>query len=79
VKHILSRDHEGMLARLAGARALLAFDFDGTLAPIVADRHRAVMRQRTRSLLATAAKLYPCAVISGARAMTSPRGWDRSA
>lgn len=65
MKHILAQDHTELLGRLAGARALLAFDFDGTLAPIVADRDRAVMRHRTRSLLATASKLYPCAVISG--------------
>jgi trehalose 6-phosphate phosphatase len=43
----------------------LAFDFDGTLAPIVADRASASMRARTNELLARAAALYPCAVISG--------------
>jgi trehalose 6-phosphate phosphatase len=65
VNHILSRDHVGALAPLAGARVLLAFDFDGTLAPIVADREGAAMRRRTGALLAAAAALYPCAVISG--------------
>lgn len=46
---------------------LLAFDFDGTLAPIVADRSAARMRRRTRRLLAELCALYPCAVISGRR------------
>ena len=50
---------------IARARTLLAFDFDGTLAPLVADRDRAAMRDETRALLRTAALLYPCAVISG--------------
>jgi trehalose 6-phosphate phosphatase len=52
---------------IAGARALLAFDFDGTLAPIVEDRTRAAMRAETRALLRATALLYPCAVISGRR------------
>src|SRR5262249_210015 len=43
----------------------LAFDFDGTLAPIVDDPARAAMRPQTRHLLAEVARLYPCAVISG--------------
>lgn len=53
------------LARLARARALLAFDFDGTLAPIVADREVARMRPRTARLLTRLCGMYPCAVISG--------------
>jgi len=65
VKHILSRAHVDQLAQLAWSRVLLAFDFDGTLAPIVANRDRAAMRKRTHELLAAVAELYPCAVISG--------------
>lgn len=65
MKHILSRGHVELLAQLAWSRVLLAFDFDGTLAPIVADRDRAAMRKRTHKLLATVCELYPCAVISG--------------
>jgi trehalose 6-phosphate phosphatase len=44
---------------------LLAFDFDGTLAPIVADPASARLRPRTRRLLAEVAQKYPCVVISG--------------
>lgn len=45
--------------------ALLAFDFDGTLAPIVADPERAVLRAETRRLLARLAMRHACLVISG--------------
>jgi trehalose 6-phosphate phosphatase len=55
----------GVLETLAASDALLAFDFDGTLAPIVADPALAALRPTTRHLLAQAAQLYPCAVISG--------------
>lgn len=54
-----------ILDQVAAARAMLAFDYDGTLAPYVADRAAAEMRPDTRRLLRTAAILYPCAVISG--------------
>lgn len=54
-----------VLQRIAGSDALLAFDFDGTLAPIVEEPSAAAMRSSTRHLLAEAARLYPCAVISG--------------
>ncbi len=65
MKHILSPANVGVLAQLAWARVLLAFDFDGTLAPIVADRDQAAMRATTRALLAAVCERYPCAVISG--------------
>lgn len=53
------------LAGLARSKTLLAFDFDGTLAPIVADRDAAVLRPSTRDLLARVCTLYPCAMITG--------------
>lgn len=65
MKHILSRANVDVLAQLAWARVLLAFDFDGTLAPIVEDRSAAVMRPRTSQLVSRVCTLYPCAVISG--------------
>lgn len=65
MKAVLSREGEAMISRLAAERGLLAFDFDGTLAPIVEDRALASMRPVTRGLLRVAALLYPCAVISG--------------
>ena len=45
--------------------ALLAFDFDGTLAPIVAVPARAALRPPTRRLLARLARQQPCLVLSG--------------
>jgi trehalose 6-phosphate phosphatase len=53
------------LDRFARDRLLVALDYDGTLAPIVRDRRHAVMRQRTRELLAQVARIYPTAVITG--------------
>jgi trehalose 6-phosphate phosphatase len=53
------------LGELARSRPLLAFDFDGTLAPIVAHPEDAAMRPDTRGLLLDLAHRYPCAVISG--------------
>jgi len=65
VKHLLGRDQRIVLRDLARTRSLLAFDFDGTLAPIVAEPGRARMRKATRSLLREVARLYPCAVVTG--------------
>jgi trehalose 6-phosphate phosphatase len=65
VKNILAREQDATLLAWAQQRVLLAFDFDGTLAPIVRDPEAAAMRARTAKLLADVAKLYPCGVISG--------------
>ncbi len=65
MKHFLSRENTEVLAQLAWSNVLLAFDFDGTLAPIVSERDRAEMRRRTAQLLARLCTLYPCAIISG--------------
>jgi trehalose 6-phosphate phosphatase len=71
---ILSPAGQPVLFHIARHRPLLAFDFDGTLAPIVEDRGDAELRPRTRALLRTAALLYPCAVVSGrARADVAAR------
>jgi len=62
---ILSRRHLPVLAQFAAANVLLAFDYDGTLAPIASTPGRARMRATTRRLLTRLAKCYPCVVISG--------------
>lgn len=59
-----SRNHQ-LLRRFALSHTLLAFDFDGTLAPIVSHPDRAAMRRSTRECLAKLSTLYPCVVISG--------------
>jgi trehalose 6-phosphate phosphatase len=65
MKNILGRDSRSVLEELARSKVLLAFDYDGTLAPIVSDPDRAVMRPSTRLLLSELTKFYPCIVISG--------------
>jgi trehalose 6-phosphate phosphatase len=74
LKNLLVRKNLEVLAQLAWANVLLAFDFDGTLAPIVRDRDAARMRRRTAELFSRACDLYPCAVLSGrSRADVRPR------
>ena len=65
MRYLLSRQNLAVLSQVGWSRVLLAFDFDGTLAPIVRDRASASMRARTARLLARTCALYPCAVISG--------------
>jgi trehalose 6-phosphate phosphatase len=65
MKSILARAEADRLAAFAGPDTLFAFDFDGTLAPIVANPARARLRAPTRKLLARLAQVRPCAVISG--------------
>ncbi len=57
-----------VLARLldgGGHPPLLAFDYDGVLAPIIRDPAGASMARRTRALLQELAARFPVAVISG--------------
>jgi trehalose 6-phosphate phosphatase len=65
VRNILSRANREVLQQFAWSKVLLAFDYDGTLAPIVSNPERAVMRPTTRRLLEELVTLYPCMVISG--------------
>jgi trehalose 6-phosphate phosphatase len=65
MKRLLAPHNLEVLAQFAWSRVLVAFDFDGTLAPIVAERDQARMRQTTSLLLDQVCRLYPCAVISG--------------
>lgn len=63
--HVLAPFLRPRIQELASAEALLAFDFDGTLAPIVPSPREARMKLSTRRLLVRVAQLYPVAVISG--------------
>jgi trehalose 6-phosphate phosphatase len=65
MKDLLHPSQRALLARFAQADTLLAFDFDGTLAPIVPDPRDARMRPGTHRLFAEVARRYPVAVISG--------------
>jgi trehalose-phosphatase len=64
-QHILTKAHREVLRQFARSRALLAFDYDGTLAPIVDNPNDAELRASTRARLAKLTELYPCIVLSG--------------
>lgn len=74
MREILSRANREVLRQFAWSNVLLAFDYDGTLAPIVLDPDRAAMRAGTRRLLATVAARYPTIVVSG-RSRRDVRRW----
>ncbi len=65
MQYLLSRASRPILTQLTRERTLFAFDFDGTLSPIVDHPNKAKMRVRTRNLLGRLASLYPCVVVSG--------------
>jgi trehalose 6-phosphate phosphatase len=65
VRNILARRHARILEEFAATNVLMAFDFDGTLAPLVASPAKARMRRTTIGLLRQLARVYPCIVISG--------------
>jgi trehalose 6-phosphate phosphatase len=69
MRDILHPSHRGILERFTGAGApnpvLLAFDYDGVLAPLVRDPEGAPMRASTRRLLVRLARVYPVAAVSG--------------
>lgn len=65
LRMMLSERSLPVLAGFASSNVLVAFDYDGTLAPIAPTPAAARMRPRTRRLLAQVARRYPCVVISG--------------
>jgi trehalose 6-phosphate phosphatase len=66
MKDVLKPRHRAALRRyVAPGGVLLAFDYDGVLAPLVRDPRGARMRARTRDLLARLTSHYPVAVVSG--------------
>ncbi|MFO0585502.1 MAG: trehalose-phosphatase [Anaeromyxobacter sp.] len=71
---IFSSSGLAALSRFRTGRPLLAFDFDGTLAPLVPRREEARLATTTRWLLRQAAQRHTVAVISGrSRADLAPR------
>jgi trehalose 6-phosphate phosphatase len=65
VRYLFSAAARGVLKQLAPATTLCAFDFDGTLAPIVERPDEAGISEETRELLTRLAEAYPCMVVSG--------------
>jgi len=74
--NILARANRDILEQFSWSNVLLAFDYDGTLAPIVADPERAPMRASTRELLRLLTGLYPVAIISGRARADAQRQLD---
>ena len=65
MEKILSRRGRQVLQQFAWSNVMLAFDYDGTLAPIVPDPDRAIMRPATRRLVKLLTRLYPSIIVSG--------------
>jgi trehalose 6-phosphate phosphatase len=69
MRDLLLPRHREVLARFVGALGeapvLLAFDYDGVLAPLLRQPGGARMRPRTRQLLRRLTRLYPVAAVSG--------------
>ena len=65
VTYLFSRPNQALLEMFAWSNVLLAFDYDGTLAPLVNAPAHAAMRASTRRFLRRVSKLYPCVVITG--------------
>jgi trehalose 6-phosphate phosphatase len=65
VKPLLSVEGRQQLRRLARGKTLYAFDFDGTLAPIVSDPAQARAAEHVTRPLAELARIAPVAVLSG--------------
>jgi trehalose 6-phosphate phosphatase len=62
---ILAHVNREFLKQFVLSNVLLAFDYDGTLAPIVDEPDQAMMRPHTRRLLQRLAALYRVVIISG--------------
>ncbi len=65
MKYLFSIEGRRALKELARADTLYAFDFDGTLAPIVADRQDAAIPAVIRRLLRGVSRVVPTAIVSG--------------
>lgn len=62
--YVFSNEGHRAIEELARRAAVLVFDFDGTLAPVVSGSRDARIRWHTRALLRIAAVQFPSAVIS---------------
>ncbi len=65
MRRLLSAANLPTLKKFASSNVLVAFDFDGTLAPIVSKPEKAALRPATQKLLRNLASLFPCVVVSG--------------
>lgn len=63
--YLLSEQGRQTLLEHLRQQPLLAFDLDGTLAPITEDPAKAALSTRVRSLLSSVARRFPVVVLSG--------------
>lgn len=73
MQHLFSPEGEDALMRTLQDRPLLAFDFDGTLTPIVARPNDARLSKGVSTRLATLATQLPVAIVTG-RSVADVRG-----
>ena len=73
MRHLFGTEGESALRRTLQQRPLLAFDFDGTLTPIVARPADARLSAVVSARLATLAALLPVAIVTG-RSVQDVRG-----
>ncbi|MBK6470529.1 MAG: trehalose-phosphatase [Betaproteobacteria bacterium] len=73
MQHLFSPEGESALARTLQHRPLLAFDFDGTLTPIVARPNDAHLSKGVSARLAMLAAHLPVAIVTG-RSIDDVRG-----
>ena len=67
MRDVLAPRSSAVLDAFVAMRPLVAFDFDGTLAPIARTPEQVRMRAASRRLVAELARAVPCAVVSGRR------------
>jgi trehalose 6-phosphate phosphatase len=65
MKHVFSHSGLARFESLRGVPTLFAFDFDGTLAPIVASKSTAKLRPETQALLEELRHRAPVATVTG--------------
>jgi trehalose 6-phosphate phosphatase len=73
MQHLFTTEGEAALAAILRKRPLLAFDFDGTLAPIVERPDDARISRRAAARLGSLAARLPVAIVTG-RAVEDVRG-----
>lgn len=73
MRHLFSPEGENALARTLQQRPLLAFDFDGTLTPIVAHPNDARLSMGVSARLATLTTRFSVAIVTG-RSVSDVRG-----
>jgi trehalose 6-phosphate phosphatase len=65
MRYILSTQNIPIFKKFVSSNVLLAFDFDGTLSPIVSKHEDAALRPPTERLLRKLTSLFPCIIVSG--------------